>query len=484
MRILEHLEPGQVFYYFEEICGIPHGSGHTKKLSDFCVEFAKEHKLQYLQDSNNNVIIFKPGTEGYEELEPVIFQGHLDMVCEKEHGREIDFETEGLKLQVEGDFISAEGTTLGGDDGIAVAFALALLEAEDIPHPPLEVVFTVDEEIGMLGAAALDCSSLKGKRFLNLDSEEEGKLLVSCAGGVSATCHLPLEFTDKEMEEVWALTITGLQGGHSGVEIDKGRGNASQILGRILYAMSKQAEFHLISVNGGLKDNAIPREAVALLGVEGASVEPLRQLVQEYHEILKEEFRSTDAEISIHFEKNVSAAGNRLLSGTCTKKVIAALVNLPGGIQKMSSEISGLVQTSLNMGILSTKDSEVTMSFSIRSSIGTEKRELQNRIDCLMEILGGSVTYAGDYPAWEYRKDSPLRELMVTIYEEQYGKKPEIEAIHAGLECGLFAGKLEDLDCISFGPDIFDIHTPAERMSISSVKRMWTYVLEVLKRLK
>lgn len=491
MNRLNDLEPNRVFYYFEEISRIPHGSGNTKQISDYCVEFAKMHQLKYMQDASNNVIIFKPGTAGYEASEPIIIQGHLDMVCEKEHDCSIDFETEGLELVVEGDFLSAKGTTLGGDDGIAVAYALAILESEEIEHPPLEIVFTVDEEVGMLGAADLDCSSLKGKRFLNIDSEEEGYLLVSCAGGVTATCNMPLEYaTDLDADaEVWKLTVTGLQGGHSGVEIDKGRGNANQLLGRVLYALNTELGIQLISIDGGLKDNAIPRESVGVFGIVMEQETYLKELVQKLDGILQAEYRSTDKDVRLLLEKvsfkdGKDTENRKFLSKDCTKKLITALVNLPGGIQKMSSEISGLVQTSLNLGILQTKEDAVVMSFSVRSSIGTEKDEVVSRMKCLIETLGGTVTCKGDYPAWEYRKDSPLRELMVAIYEEQTGKKPVIQALHAGLECGLFAGKLEDLDCISFGPDILDIHTPAERMSISSVKRTWEYILEILKRLK
>lgn len=491
MYCLKELEPNRVFYYFEEISRIPHGSGNTKQISDYCVEFAEKHQLKHIQDASNNVIIFKPGTDGYEASEPVIIQGHLDMVCEKEHDCSIDFETEGLELMVEGDFLSAKGTTLGGDDGIAVAYALAILESEEIEHPPLEIVFTVDEEVGMLGAADLDCSSLKGKKFLNIDSEEEGYLLVSCAGGVTATCDMTLEYaTDlDEQTEVWKLTVTGLQGGHSGVEIDKGRGNANQLLGRVLYALNTELGIQLISIDGGLKDNAIPRESVGVFGVAMEQETHLREVVQKFDGILQAEYRSTDKDVHLLLEKVSFNDGKdtekrKFLSKDCTKKLITALVNLPGGIQKMSSEISGLVQTSLNLGILQTKEDAVVMSFSVRSSIGTEKDEVVSRMKCLIETLGGTVTCKGDYPAWEYRKDSPLRELMVEIYEEQTGKKPVIQALHAGLECGLFAGKLEDLDCISFGPDILDIHTPAERMSISSVQRTWEYILEILKRLK
>lgn len=487
MSILCDLKPELVFRYFEELCGIPHGSANTKQISDYCVEFAKQHGLKYIQDEYNNVIIFKAGTTGYEDSKPVIIQGHLDMVCEKENDCDINFETDGLRLAVSQDnFVYAEGTTLGADDGIAVAFALAILASDDIPHPPLEAVFTVDEETGMLGAAALDCSGLKADIMLNLDSEEEGYLLVSCAGGVTAVCHIPVSRVLSEGRKI-RLRVKGLKGGHSGVEIDKGRGNANQILGRVLYALKQEITFEIMEISGGLKDNAIPREACADIVInDGEEVHVLQSVLKRWNEILANEYRLTDSGIQIEAEENGAdvAKGIMVFDKKTRDAVVTALVNLPGGIQKMSRDIEGLVQTSLNLGILKTDDKEVTMSYSVRSSVQSEKEELVLRLKCLMDSLNGYVTCVGDYPAWEYKGDSRLRELMSMVYEEQYGSKPVIQAIHAGVECGLFAGKIEGLDCVSFGPNIFDIHTPKERLDVASVQRTWKYVLEILKRLK
>ena len=488
MSVLSDLEPKQVFQYFEDLCGIPHGSSNTKRISDYCVEFAKKHGLRYIQDEYNNVIIFKEGTEGYENSNPVIIQGHLDMVCEKEYGCDIDFDKEGLRLAVNPEgYVYAKGTTLGADDGIAVAFAMAVLASDDIPHPPLEAVFTVDEEIGMLGAAAIDCGELKSNIMLNLDSEEEGYLLVSCAGGVTATCHIPVSYVTGEGRQI-RLTVTGLEGGHSGVEIDKGRANANQILGRVLYALKEEVSFEIMCVNGGLKDNAIPREACADIVVNNdREMNMLEKTVQFYNDILLNEYRLTDSGIKIEIldiEQEQKHTGIKIFDKRTKDVVIAALVNLPGGIQKMSRDIEGLVQTSLNLGILKTEEKEIVIGFSVRSSLKSEKEELIARLKCMMEVLGGYITCAGDYPAWEYKENSKLRELMIQVYEEQYGSKPVVQAIHAGVECGLFAGKIEGLDCVSFGPDIYDIHTPRERLDIASVKRTWEYVVEILKRLK
>ncbi len=480
MAVLEGLAPQEVFRWFEMICGIPHGSSNTKKISDFLVDFAVQRGLKYRQDEWNNVIIWKPASPGYEQSAPVMLQGHMDMVCEKEAGCDIDFAIEGLRLKLQDGVILAEGTTLGGDDGIAVAYALAILDANDIEHPPLEAVFTVDEEIGMLGAAAMDCSDLKSRIMLNLDSEDEGHLLVSCAGGVTTEAHLPVEWESVDGEVV-RLTVTGLQGGHSGVEIDKGRGNACRLLGRALYALREEGNFRLIRLEGGLKDNAIPREAVAELVCEPGD---FGRVIDGLKDVYQNEYRQIDPDIDILWESQGIKTGQRVMTSQTTDKVIAALVNLPGGIQRMSFDIPGLVQTSLNLGIMVTKAEEVSFSFSVRSSVGSEKEELVQRIRCLMEALGGNVTCTGAYPAWEYRQDSPLRELMVQIYQEQYGDKPVVEALHAGVECGLFAGKLPGLDCVSFGPDMDDIHTPKESMNVDSVRRTWKYVLEILRRLK
>lgn len=484
MGILSNLEPKAVFRYFEEICNIPHGSANTKAISDYCITFAKEHNLRYIQDEANNVIIFKDGTPGYENSAPVMLQGHLDMVCEKEVDCDIDFLKEGIRLQLNDGIITADGTTLGGDDGIAIAYTMAILASDDIPHPPIEAVFTVDEEIGMLGAAALDPSPLKSRTMFNIDSEEEGYLLTSCAGGVCTVAHLPV--TMEENTGIKAtLTVTGLLGGHSGVEIDKGRANACMLLGRSLYQLQKDFAFQLISVKGGLKDNAIPREASAdILFESSTSVDKIADCVAALNKIYANEYALTDSSVQLQLITEAETVSVLTLTKDSSSKVMTALVNLPNGIQRMSYDIEGLVQTSLNLGILKTTDSEVTFSFAIRSSVETEKVELVNRISSLIEMLGGKIECAGDYPAWEYRKDSPLRNLMIQVFEEQYGRKPIIQAIHAGLECGLFCGMLPGLDCISYGPDIKDIHTPQESMDVDSVLRIWNFTLEVLKRLK
>lgn len=479
MNVLSNLEPKSVFRFFEDLCAIPHGSRNTKAISDYCAAFAKERGLEYHQDSDNNIIIIKEATPGYEAAEPMILQGHLDMVCEKEAGCTKDMDKEGLDLMVEGDFVTAKGTTLGGDDGIAVAMALAILDAKDIPHPRLEAVFTVDEEIGLLGAASIDVSPLKGRKMINMDSEAEGVFTVSCAGGNTTACILPVTRAPFE-GTAFTVTVGGLTGGHSGAEIDKGRANSNVLMGRVLYAATQRVGLRILSVNGGLKDNAIPVETRAQVVV--SDTQALQDVVREMEETLNNEYRVTDP--SLFLKAEPAAAEVLPMDQISTGKVICMLTCLPNGIYAMSAEIPGLVQTSLNMGILITKDDEVRASYSVRSSVDSQKQMLKDRLACLTTMLGGRVEFTGEYTGWQYQEDSPLREKMVEVFREQYGKEPKVEAIHAGLECGLFAGKLPGLDCVSIGPDLFEIHTPRERMSISSVQRLWTFVLEVLKRSK
>lgn len=484
MAVLTGLEPAKVFQYFEEICAIPHGSYNTKPISDYCARFAEEHGLRYIQDEFNNVIIFKDGTAGYENSAPVILQGHVDMVCEKESDCTIDFEKDGLTLILDEDAgaISAQGTTLGGDDGIAVAYALALLDSDSIPHPPLEVVLTTDEEVGMLGAAAMDCSPLQGRIMLNMDSEDEGYLLVSCAGGATAIARIPVTRATANGFKV-TMTINKLKGGHSGVEIHKGRANANQLMGRTLNELRKVVPFQLLSVNGGLKDNAIPRESVAEILIDAPQKAALQAFVAKWQSVYSAEYITTDPDVTLSISAG-EAGIFKVMDSQTKRRVIASLVNLPGGVQRMSADIEGLVQTSLNMGILTTSDGEVAMHFAVRSSVSSEKEELLSRVECLIEMLGGTVERYGDYPAWEYNHDSKLRDLMIKIFEKLYWRKPVVQALHAGVECGLFAGKLPGLDCVSFGPDMSDIHTPQESLNIASVERTWKYLLEILKRLK
>ena len=480
MRALENCEPKRVFYYFEELCKIPHGSGNTKQISDYLVSFAKEHGLEYVQDEMNNVVIYKPATKGYEDAPAVILQGHMDMVCEKRPDVEHDFTKDPLNISVQDGYVTANGTTLGGDDGIAVAYGLALLESEDIAHPALEVLITVDEEIGLLGAEGIDCSILKGKRLINLDSEAEGSLWISCAGGLSGISTIPVQRVEAEGQKA-AVKITGLMGGHSGAEIDKKRANANVLMGRFLYSLQKETAYEIISLAGGQKDNAITREADAELLVE--DINAVKACAEKLQKGFREEYAGTDEKITVEIT-DLGAASAKVLHPTSREKVLFFLMEVPFGIQKMSGTIDGLAETSTNIGIVKLGEDEFLGSSSVRSSVEAAGAALSDKICYLTEFLGGEYTVQGAYPAWEYRKDSPLRDRMVEVYEEMYGEKPNVVAIHAGLECGLFYKKIEGLDCVSLGPNMKDIHTSEEMLDIASTERVWKYLVKVLEYLK
>ncbi len=478
MAILEHLEPKRVFSYFEQLCAIPHGSGNTRAVSDWIAAFARERGLRHTQDASGNVVIYLPASAGYEKAAPVILQGHMDMVCEKTADCAKDMEKEGLDIAVEDDVVYARGTTLGGDDGIAVAMLLAVLDGAVPEHPPVEAVFTVDEEIGLLGAAALDGSALEGRRMINLDSEDEGIFTVSCAGGARANCTIPVS-REPFAGAAFRLVIEGLRGGHSGVEIDKGRANADKLMGRALYTLRAHGEYRICSLRGGAADNVIPSAAEAMLAGDMAAAQTI---AAELETELRDEYRVTDPDIAVRITP--CEATIEPMTRQSTDDAITFLLCAPNGIRAMSAEIQGLVQTSLNLGVLDTEGMAIKASFSVRSSIESQKRLLLDELRCLTERLGGTMGVTGDYPGWAYRADSPLRELMVQVFTEQYGRAPQIEAIHAGLECGLFAGKLPGLDCISLGPDMEAIHTPGEKLHIKSTQRTWALLCETLRRMK
>jgi dipeptidase D len=482
MNTIDELEPKEFFRYFKEIAAIPHGSGDTKRISDYCVTFAKNHNLEYIQDVYNNVIIIKEATIGYENVPGVIIQGHLDMVCEKESDCEIDFLKDGLTLELKDNFLSAKGTTLGADDGIAVAYSLALLADDTLEHPRMEIVLTTDEEIGLLGATGIDVSMLKGKHMINIDSDEEGMLLVSCAGGLTAECIIPVEYVSETMMK-YTIKLTGLQGGHSGVEIAKYRGNSNKLMGRLMYFLSDEMNYGVLSLGGGAKDNAIPRETKAEIFIEEPDCAKLEETLKKFDKIVKVEFATSDPDIKVLFEKKGVESG-KMLTPKCKEVIQFMLVNLPNGIQNMSSDIKDLVQTSLNMGKLILDEEQCKMTFSVRSALQSEKKALSSQLQYMTEFLGGEYCIHGEYPSWPYKKDSDLRELMIEQYKQQFGIEPRVEAIHAGLECGLFCEKIDNLDAISMGPEVFDIHTPKERMNVESVKRYWYFLREVMKNFK
>ena len=478
IKKLAGLEPASVFAYFEQICAIPHGSGNTKLISDYLVDFAKAHGLRYIQDELNNVILFGEGTCGCEDHPPVILQGHMDMVCEKDADCPIDMEREGLDISHDGEYIFANGTTLGGDDGVAVAFALALLADSTIAHPPIEVIITVDEEVGMEGATGIDLSMLKGRTMVNLDCENEGVFTVSCAGGTRGTITLPLQ-----RRAVYGpcvkLTVEGLQGGHSGVEIHKNLGNANKIMGQFLSRVQELMPLCITDITGGAKDNAIPRSCQVTLVAMGSHIERINEIATQLQREVRETYDEPQVKI---YGDDVDALGGNALSTQDSAKVIALLCSAPNGVQSWSKDIEGLVQTSLNLGVVRMNDA-LRMTFAVRSSVNQEKRELLSQLQELAGMFDAEYSEMGDYPAWEYRKDSRLRDTMVQVYQRMYGKTPVVEAIHAGLECGILSDKLPGLDCVAIGPDMQDIHTSRERLHIASTRRTWEFLLEILKAL-
>lgn len=477
-RKLQGLEPESVFRYFEEICAIPHGSRNTKAISDYLVSFAKAHGLRYRQDESNNVVIFAPGTCGLEDHESVILQGHMDMVCEKEAGCPLDMAVDGLDVTHDGCCVFAKGTTLGGDDGIAVAYALAILDDNTIAHPPLEVIVTVDEEIGMLGAAAMDLADVKGRTMLNLDSEDEGIFTVSCAGG--ATCTVSL---NAERKAVYGpcvrLSVEGLRGGHSGAEIHKNRANANKVMGDFLGRIQKLMPLCLTSFSGGSKDNAIPRACQATVVAMGIGLERINDIAAQLQQEVRETYDEPEALVQAF---DVDALGGNALTTAATADVISLLCAAPNGVQAYCPDMPELVQTSLNLGIAKLGD-RFTATFSVRSSVNAEKEGLITKLKELADFYNGTYSQSGTYPAWEFKKDSRLRDVMVPIYTRMFGKEPKVLAIHAGLECGLLGDKLPGLDCVSIGPQMHDIHTSREKLEIASTKRTWDFLLEVLKAL-
>ena len=478
MSVLENCEPKRVFYYFEEISKIPHGSKNTKEISDYLVSFAKEHQLRYVQDEYGNIVIYKAASAGYAKLPAVILQGHMDMVCEKEAGSNHDFEKDPLRLKIEDGFVTAEGTTLGADDGIAVAYALALLETDSYAHPALEVVITVDEEVGLLGAQNLDASCLSGKYLINLDSDEEGILLTGCAGGVSAISSIPVKYRNAS-GCLYEVKIHGLQGGHSGMEIGKNRANANILMGRFLYGLKEQLPYELAELEGGQKDNVIPRECSCALLIQPEDTEILKDYACRLTAELRKEYSGSDAGISVSVEfQEETQIG--VLHPVSQEKVLFYLMNVPNGVQKMSGNIPGLVETSTNLGAARLEEEVFYASCGVRSSVNSAKYAVSDKIEYLTEFLGGDYKKEGEYPAWEYREQSPLREHMIEVYQDMYQKAPRVEAVHAGLECGLFYEKIPGLDCVSTGPNLWDIHTPQEKMEIASVRRVWEYLIQVL----
>ncbi len=480
MSKLSGLKPERVFHYFEQISAVPRGSGNRKGISDFCVAFAKEHHLRYVQDEAYNVVVYKEAAPGYETADTVILQGHLDMVCQKSEGYQIDFEKDALDLYIDGDFVKARGTTLGADNGIAVAMILAILENDALAHPAIEAVFTSDEEIGMLGAIELDSALLSGKKMINLDSEEQDVLTVSCAGGSDLTMRAPIDKKTACGTKV-ELKIFDLKGGHSGVEIGSGRVNAAMLMGRVLNHLQKKINFSLIDISSGTKVNAIPRTCHVALVTENPQA--FLEEAEAYLTLIQKEIATREPDFAFSVELG-EAEDFLAVDDGVQKKLLNVLLCAPFGVVEMSADISGLVETSLNLGILKIEKETLCLQFSLRSNKQTALDFLEEKMLGLADALGFVAETSGHYPPWEYKENSVLRDLYRKVYFETFGQEVKVEAIHAGLECAVFASNIPELDCIAVGPQMYDVHTDGERLSISSTEAVFSLLKKLLKALK
>ncbi len=475
-----NLTNSRVFYYFEEISKIPHGSRNMDGIAEFCVNFAKEHNLRYLRDEANNIVIYKDGTKGYENSQPVILQGHLDMVCQKTADSNIDFMKDPLELYIDGDFLKAKNTTLGADDGIGVALIMSLLESNDAEHPPIEAVFTSDEEIGMIGAAKLDMSQLSGKKLINIDIFNDGLACVSCAGGSDVKMHVDFENVVSCGKKL-SLKIDGLQGGHSGGKIHEGRVNANILAGRLLACAKKINDFDIISISGGDKGNAITPRCVIELVVNNADDFILK--MEDVFANIKNELSDREEELQLTLD--LDCDGNfEVIDKNSRDRLINLLLSIPDGVIAMSKKIDGLVETSSNLGITATHENSILLLSTIRSNKRSALEWLQERMFNIAEYNNCNVEVSGHYPPWEYIDGSELQKIYAETFEEQYGRKAEILATHAGLEGGIFSGKIDGLDGISIGPEAFDVHTVFERLNIPSANKFFDFLKCLLAKLK
>ncbi|MBQ9773420.1 MAG: aminoacyl-histidine dipeptidase [Clostridia bacterium] len=492
--IINGREPAAVFRFFEEICAIPHPSYHEERIADYLVAFAASRGLEYYRDELHNVLIKKPATQGASERAPLLLQGHTDMVCEKNGDVEHDFLKDPLKLFLEGNLLGARGTTLGGDDGIAVAVMLAILDGALAEHPALECLFTVAEEVGLNGAHGFDYSKLVARRMINLDSEDLGVVTAGCAGGLRSELTVSgsaVPFCGQALR----VSVQGLMGGHSGVDIATGRANANKLMGRVLARLARQDGFRIVSLCGGSKDNAIPRECEAVVAVSDAVAAVA--CVREAERLIAAELVAEDAGFAVTAEQMTApdamlceaelvaedagfavtaeqmTAPDAMLCEADSARVLAVLATVDNGIKEMNRSIKGLVEWSRNLGVVRTQGAEVTFVFSSRSAMESRLDASIDEIDTLAAIVGGKTNHHSRYPGWEYAPVSPLRDAYLAAYRTVTGKEARVDVIHAGLECGIISSHLPDMDIISIGPDMHDIHSPAERLDLASVELFW-----------
>ena len=469
-----------VMDYFYEICKIPRGSGNTDTIAEYCVNVAKELGLYVRKDEFNNVIIKKAATDDKKDSDPIIIQGHLDMVCAKTENSDFDFLKDGIKCIKDGDFVHAENTTLGADNGIAVAYALSLIDSDTISHPPLEIILTSDEEVGLIGANNIDVFDIDGKRLINIDSEDEGIFTVSCAGGARADIKINFE-KENCCGNLLRVSLSDLEGGHSGVEIHKGGKNANKVMGEILSGVCEAVDVNIVSLSGGDKDNAIAASAKAEILLKPQDTKKAEdKILSLFNEIKKEALIDKNMHIAIEKSEEVTKAA---IGAKLSKNIFDAVKNVKNGVLAMDENTKGLVKTSLNLGVVTTYENTIELTFSLRSNDNGELDALIGELKSFSQKYGADFEYGARYPAWEYVKNSYLRDVMVKTYSEKYEKEPLVTAIHAGLECGAFAGKIKDLDAVSIGPQMYDVHTVRERVSLSSVERVWEFLKAVLKNI-
>ena len=478
MGVLSNIEPKEVFEHFEALSMVPRRSFRNDKISAFCVQFARDHGLDYVQDDLGNVIIYKPGTEGYENSEPVILQGHMDMVAAKTTDSDHDFDNDPLELFVDGENIGARNTTLGADDGFALAFAMAVLASDDIPHPPIEAVFTIDEEVGMMGAAGLDTSLLKGRKVLNLDGEDEGLFTVGCAGANILDVVIPVAKETRNGALV-TIRIRGYQGGHSGNEIHNQHGNAHKDMARILYALSRDYDFSVLSLDGGSGANVIAKFSTAEIVIDADKAEKFAEDLMALSEVIEEEYSGQEPDMKI-MVKIGEEGSYKAFDADSTARVIGYLYGTPEGVQCMERTVENAVETSLNTGVVATEEASVRVSYQMRSSKASKLDEMMNRIRLWCDIAGAEIEMIGSFPAWAYNPVSELRPLMVNVYKDLYGEEPVCAVMHCGLEGGIFADKNPEFDIVTFGPDLRGVHTPDERLNIPSTRRTWEYLKAIL----
>ncbi|MBR0400771.1 MAG: aminoacyl-histidine dipeptidase [Mogibacterium sp.] len=482
MGVLSNIEPKEVFEFFEQISNVPRRTFRNDAIGDFCVQFAIDRGLEYVRDEVGNVVIYKKGTPGYEDSEPVILQGHMDMVANKVPGTDHDFDKDPLELFVDGNFVGARNTTLGADDGIALAYIMAILDSDDIPHPPIEAVFTVDEEIGMGGADAFDASMISGKKYFNIDGEEDGILTVGCAGGAVVDVKIPVNRRERNGVKV-TIKAENYLGGHSGNDIQKYRGNAHKDMGRLLYALSKKIDFSMLAVDGGGAANVIAQDCTAEVVMSADRAESFIARMNEFVDTLRNEYGDSEPDFTITAEVGEEDTYS-VFNWECTINMIWFLYGAIDGVQTMDRKIEGAVESSLNTGIISTRENSVLGRYQERSSIESKRDEMVQRLGLWAEIVGGHIKVDSSYPAWPYNPDSELRPLMIDVYKKMYGKEPIVNMVHGGLEGGIMMGKNPELDIVSFGPNIFNVHTPSERLDIQSTQKYWEYLKAVLAECK